>query len=197
MVAMAECTGIVFETHSLSEDNERAWRAAGCRLRSRRRGVGWRLRECDYGDLTGLPAPVVHRAVAGVHDAYPGGESWAAAIRRVGGALNDIHRRWSGRRVLVIGHMSAYWALRHFLDGMSLDEVGKGFEWQEGWELRMCAPADRPALPRHCPPGPGTAPQKQLVPPAAFVAIRALSTWAGDRPTKAREAQLIGFRRRP
>ncbi|CAA9221216.1 MAG: putative phosphoglycerate mutase [uncultured Acidimicrobiales bacterium] len=102
----------------------------------------WRLRECDYGDLTGRPAPEVHGTVAGVHDPYPGGESWAAAIRRVGGALNDIHGRWRGHRVLVIGHMSAYWALRHFVDGMPLEDFGKGFEWQEGWELRMCAPAD-------------------------------------------------------
>lgn len=57
----------------------------------------WRLRECDYGDLNGAPAGCVHadrqrRATT----PYPGGESWAQAIRRVGGFLRDLPSRWQG-----------------------------------------------------------------------------------------------------
>jgi alpha-ribazole phosphatase/probable phosphoglycerate mutase len=94
----------------------------------------WRLRECDYGDLNGKPATLVHRAVAGVHDPYPGGESWADSVARVERVLDDIGSRWAGGRVLIVGHMSAYWALEHRLRGMPLESIGRRFDWQEGWE---------------------------------------------------------------
>jgi len=94
----------------------------------------WRLRECDYGDLNGQPTPIVHAAVTGVHQRYPNGESWAEAVARVGRVIDDIAARWTGARVLVVGHMSAYWALEHVLGGMPMEQVGRPFEWQEGWE---------------------------------------------------------------
>lgn len=96
----------------------------------------WRLRECDYGEMNGRLAAEVHAAVRHVHDRYPGGESWADAIERVGGVVTDIRKRWVGQRVLVIGHMSAYWALEHYVHGMPLSDVGRHFDWQEGWIYR-------------------------------------------------------------
>lgn len=100
----------------------------------------WRLRECDYGRLNGAPAAVVHAAVDNVRQRYPGGESWADAIGRVGSVLRDVVGRWPGRRVLLIGHMSAYWALEHHVNGMPLDHVGRPFVWQEGWEYALADP---------------------------------------------------------
>ena len=97
----------------------------------------WRLRECDYGDLNGSPAATVHASVTGVDDRYPNGESWADAVARVGSVLDDIGARWRGRRVLIIGHMSAYWALEHRLHGLPLEEIGRRFDWQEGWEYEL------------------------------------------------------------
>jgi 2,3-bisphosphoglycerate-dependent phosphoglycerate mutase len=97
----------------------------------------WRLRECNYGDLNGAPREVVHAAVNGVDDRYPGGESWLEAIRRVSGVLSDIHDWWPGQRVLIIGHMSGYWALEHLLHEMPLEDVNGPFDWQEGWEYRI------------------------------------------------------------
>ncbi len=99
----------------------------------------WRLRECDYGELNGRPAGEVHARVAGVHDRYPGGESWAEAVARVGGVLDDVGRRWTGRRVLLIGHMSVYWTLEHRLHGLPLEAIGGRFDWQEGWEYELPA----------------------------------------------------------
>jgi broad specificity phosphatase PhoE len=97
----------------------------------------WRLRECDYGDLNARPADEVHSAVASVRDRYPGGESWVEAIERVGGALDDLTDRWAGRRILVIGHMSGYWALEHYANQLPIESVRGEFEWQEGWEYRI------------------------------------------------------------
>lgn len=105
--------------------------------------LDWRLRECDFGDLNGEPSDVVHRAVASVFEPYPRGESWAEAITRVGGVLADVERRWPGQRVLIIGHMSAYWALQHYVHELRLQDVGKRFSWQEGWEYTLRAATRR------------------------------------------------------
>jgi 2,3-bisphosphoglycerate-dependent phosphoglycerate mutase len=97
----------------------------------------WRLRECNYGDLNGHPADLVRAAVPTALDRYPGGESWADAIERVHGVLDDIQRHWRGRRVLIIGHMSAYWALEHHLNHLPLESIGLDFDWREGWEYQL------------------------------------------------------------
>ena len=100
----------------------------------------WRLRECDYGELNGRPAATVHDAVGGPHDRYPGGESWAEAVARVGAVLDDVSRRWPGARVLIVGHMSSYWALEHRCHGLPLASIGQPFDWQLGWEYDLTAP---------------------------------------------------------
>lgn len=173
---------IVYETHSISQDNERGaasgWRgselsARGHRLAeelgARRRGDGltavfasdltraaqtaavafagtdlpilldWRLRECDYGELNGMPSADLHRNLADHLDVpYPGGESWRQAVQRAGRFLQDLPLRWSGSRVLIIGHVTTRWALDHFIDGKPLEElINASFAWREGWEYRL------------------------------------------------------------
>ena len=101
--------------------------------------LDWRLRECDYGRRTGMPAVELH---AGRRDhldvPYPGGESWREAIQRVGWFLNDLPRRWDGSRVLVIGHVATRWGLDHWLNGKPLEDLAEqDFGWQEGWEYRL------------------------------------------------------------
>jgi 2,3-bisphosphoglycerate-dependent phosphoglycerate mutase len=173
---------LVFETHSLSEDNDRGvatgWlhgrlssrgRELAEELGERRRHDGlaavftsdlhravetaslafpkgeppvlhdWRLRECDYGDWNGGSAAQVHQNRAEHLDRpYPGGESWRQAVHRAGRFLTDLPLRWSGSRVLVIGHVATRWAFEHFLDGKSIEELADSdFAWREGWEYRL------------------------------------------------------------
>ncbi|MFF3669972.1 histidine phosphatase family protein [Microtetraspora malaysiensis] len=175
---------IVFETHSVSQDNERGiatgWlpgrlsergRRLAAELGERRRDDGlaavftsdltraaetaslafagtgvailhdWRLRECDYGDSNGMPADQVHRSRSAYLDQpYPGGESWRQAVHRVGRFLGDVSLRWSGTRILVIGHVATRLAFDHFIDGVPLEElVDADFSWREGWEYRLTA----------------------------------------------------------
>jgi len=96
----------------------------------------WRLRECDYGSLNGAERSVVHDTrQAYLDQAYPGGESWAQAVARMGRFLADLPLRWSGARVLVVGHLATRFGLDHFLGGRDLvDLLREEFEWQEGWE---------------------------------------------------------------
>jgi 2,3-bisphosphoglycerate-dependent phosphoglycerate mutase len=181
---MAELMAIelVFETHSITVDNEEGratgwWpgrlsdqgRALAARLGERRRDDGiaavfssdlaraaetalvafgtsgipvlldWRLRECDYGKRNGMPVAELHANRRDHLDrAYPGGESWRQAVARVGRFLDDLPLRWSGQRVLVIGHVATRWALDHFLGGVPLEDLmAEDFAWQEGWEYRL------------------------------------------------------------
>jgi 2,3-bisphosphoglycerate-dependent phosphoglycerate mutase len=170
---------VVYETHSITEDNE-AGRATGwlpgrlsaagrelaAELGRRRRSDGlaavfcsdlarsaetahiafegsgipmlldWRLRECDYGSMNGMPTAEVHGDRARYLDRpYPGGESWRQATARVGRLLADLPLRWSGQRVLVIGHVATRWGLEIALLGTSLEElINRDFAWQPGWE---------------------------------------------------------------
>jgi 2,3-bisphosphoglycerate-dependent phosphoglycerate mutase len=99
----------------------------------------WRLRECDYGQLNGMPAATMHASRRRHLDKpYPGGESWQQAVERVGRFLGDLPLRWDGQRVLVIGHVATWWGLDHFINGVRLEELmERDFGWREGWEYRL------------------------------------------------------------
>ena len=170
---------IVYETHSISEDNERGlatgWlpgqlsergRGLAAELGRRRRDDGldavfssdlaraaetaaiafsgssvpvlldWRLRECDYGERNGMPAAELHaHRREHLDEPYPGGESWRQAVGRIGRFLGDLPLRWTGRRVLIIGHVATRWGLEHVVGGVPLEDlIGADFAWQEGWE---------------------------------------------------------------
>jgi 2,3-bisphosphoglycerate-dependent phosphoglycerate mutase len=96
----------------------------------------WRLRECDYGRRNGMPAAELHAGRREHLDQpYPGGESWREAVARVGLFLADLKLRWSGQRVLVIGHTATRWGLEHYVRGARLEDLAdRDFTWQAGWE---------------------------------------------------------------
>jgi hypothetical protein len=53
----------------------------------------------------------------------------------VGRFLADLPPRWSGQRVLVIGHVATHWGLEIALLGTPLEDlVSRGRDWQPGWE---------------------------------------------------------------
>jgi 2,3-bisphosphoglycerate-dependent phosphoglycerate mutase len=97
--------------------------------------LDWRLRECDYGELNGMPRPLLdEQRVRRVDDPWPGGESWRQAVERVTRGLSDL----PDGRVLVIGHVATRWALDHLVHGRTLEELAaEEFAWQEGWEYEL------------------------------------------------------------
>jgi 2,3-bisphosphoglycerate-dependent phosphoglycerate mutase len=170
---------IVFETHSISVDNERGvatgWldgelsergREGARRLGERRREdaiaavfasdlgravetaeiafrdteipihLDRRLRECDYGELNGMPSARLEAVRARHVDVpYPGGESYRDCVARMRSFLADLAPEYDGKRVLVVGHSATRWALDHLLTGNPLEElVAAPFEWRDGWE---------------------------------------------------------------
>jgi broad specificity phosphatase PhoE len=97
--------------------------------------LDWRLRECDYGELTGMPRALLdEQRVRRVDEPWPGGESWRQAVARVNGALDDL----PAGRVVVIGHVATRWALDHRVFARPLEELAaEEFDWQPGWEYAL------------------------------------------------------------
>ena len=170
---------VVYETHSISVDNESGhatgWlpgelsdrgREAAARLGDRRRNDGLsvvytsdlrravhtaeiafagaeipiirdaRLRECNYGALNGRPREEVH--AYGIDERYPDGETWREAVERVEGFLRELPDEHDGERVLIVAHMSAWYALERLANGRTLEDVvGTRMNWQEGWEYSL------------------------------------------------------------
>jgi 2,3-bisphosphoglycerate-dependent phosphoglycerate mutase len=113
------------------------WRAAetaaiafeGSRIPLR---VDWRLRECDYGAMNGMPRLLLdEQRVRRIDEPWPGGESWRDAVARVSSFLDELR----GSRVLLIGHVATRWALDHRVHGRALEELAaEKFDWRPGWE---------------------------------------------------------------
>jgi 2,3-bisphosphoglycerate-dependent phosphoglycerate mutase len=128
----------VVVSSDLNRAVETAWIAfAGSRISV---ALDWRLRECDYGELDGMPRSQLDAERSRrLTEPFPGGESWEQAVARVAGFLDELAHS-DRRRVLLIGHVATRFALDHHLRGVPLDAlVDRPFAWQEGWEYVLPA----------------------------------------------------------
>jgi broad specificity phosphatase PhoE len=91
-----------------------------------------RLREYDYGTMTGSPPDVIHaERPRRVDTPFPEGESLRVVAARVQSFLEDLSPDWDGKRVVVIGHGATKLALDHLLNGMSLEvAAAQVFVWE-------------------------------------------------------------------
>lgn len=98
-----------------------------------------RLRECDYGAMTGFPAAqIAAERPRRVNVAFPEGESLQEVAERVRSFLDDLALNWHGKRVLVIGHNATFTSLEHLPGGRALEEVAAAeFVWQPGWRYAL------------------------------------------------------------
>ena len=99
--------------------------------------MDWRLRECDYGEMTGIDPDLLERTEH-IDTPHPSGESWRQAVERVGWFIRDLGARRDWSRLLVVGHVATWRGLEHSINGTPLEPlVATPFEWQEGWEYRV------------------------------------------------------------
>lgn len=91
-----------------------------------------RLREYDYGEMTGAPVARIHAERSNrVETPFPHGESLREVVVRVRSFLDDLVREWDGIRIMVIGHSATRLALDHLLGGIPLQEAASHpFTWQ-------------------------------------------------------------------
>ena len=105
-----------------------------------------RLRECNYGSLSGPVFEVVRERIKRIDEPFPGGESYRQTVERMRSFLGDIAIEHGSGRIVVIGHSATRWALDHLLKGVSLAVlVGTPFEWQEGWLYELTGDAESTA----------------------------------------------------
>ena len=80
-----------------------------------------RLRECDYGDLTGRPrSETAAFRQSPPHTKFPNGESYADVATRFRSFLQQLAAERDGQTVLIIGHGATFWMLKHLVQGLSL-----------------------------------------------------------------------------
>jgi len=95
-----------------------------------------RLREVDFGELTGAPVDVVHaQRRQHVDEPFPGGQSFRQVVDGVRDLLAELAQDHDGQRVLLVGHAATRYALDHLLTGRPLARAATApFAWREGWE---------------------------------------------------------------
>ena len=176
---------LVYETHSLTEDNEAGFatgwqpgklsaegRKLAGELGERRQADGidvvfasdlaraaetaeiafggsgipvlhdWRLRECNYGELNGMPVAKLHAVRTHYVEApFPGGQSYREVIGLTRSFLSDLKRTFDGKRVCVIAHSANKLALDVLLERAKMEDLlVADFGWREGWEYRVEVP---------------------------------------------------------
>jgi broad specificity phosphatase PhoE len=101
--------------------------------------VDARLRECDYGKLTGEPNEKVEAQKAQhVHVPFPEGESYEETSKRMGGFLEEIGKKYRGKTVMIVGHRATQYGLEEHILGKKLEDVVSApWKWQPGWTYEV------------------------------------------------------------
>ena len=123
-------------------DLERAYQTATLAfpdIEPRKLRMDWRLRECDYGELTQHAKAEVdgdkpHRLTT----PFPNGESYTDTAARMQSFLDDLARFHAGQMVMVIGHRATQYGLEHLIqDRPLLEAVMAPWSWQPGWTYKL------------------------------------------------------------
>ncbi len=70
----------------------------------------WRLRECNYGELNGMPsAELEAERSRRIDEPYPAGESYRDVVNRMRTFIDDLLPEYEGGRVVLIGHSATRW----------------------------------------------------------------------------------------
>lgn len=100
--------------------------------------IDWRLRECDYGELTCAPKDQVNAERAKrVEKPFPGGESYTQTMARMKSFIHDL-KTTPFETVVIIGHRATHYGLDHWIDQVPIGEaVTTHFVWQPGWKFEL------------------------------------------------------------
>ncbi len=96
-----------------------------------------RLRECDYGELTGQP--FVFDLKKYINNPFPNGESYRDVERRIADFLNFLKKDYNNKQVAIVAHQAPQLALDVLLKGKTWEQAieedwRKKGKWQPGWE---------------------------------------------------------------
>lgn len=94
-----------------------------------------RLRECNYGDLTRHPSDEVDPLkIKHIKEPFPNGESYEQSLKRMKEFLDDLKKKYDGKKIMIIGHRATQYGLEYWINGVDLKTlVNIPFKWQPGW----------------------------------------------------------------
>ena len=73
-----------------------------------------------------------------IHEPFPAGESYDQTTIRMKSFLDDLRKKYAGKRVMIIGHRATQYGLDHLINGVPLETLTTShFKWQPGWEYRF------------------------------------------------------------
>jgi 2,3-bisphosphoglycerate-dependent phosphoglycerate mutase len=122
-------------------DLQRAYRTAQLAfpsIESEKLFLDWRLRECNYGDLTQAPKQQVDAdKINRISAPFPNGESYKDTLERMKSFLDDLKLKKFGR-VLIIGSRATHYGLDHWINNIPLEVLlTHEFTWQPGWQYEL------------------------------------------------------------
>src|SRR6185437_3493056 len=83
-----------------------------------------RLRECNYGELNGMPTVrLAAERSRHIDEPFPGGQSYRQVVEATADLLRDLVRKWDGQRVVIVSHSANRWALDCLLGGRRLEDL--------------------------------------------------------------------------
>lgn len=122
-VLRAAYEGVAFDAVYTS-DTRRAYDTARLMLNGQALDITQdaRLRECDYGDMTGGPrAEVEALRPSHLREPFPNGESYDQVMQRMRQFVDQVASAERGRTLLVVGHFATYLGLEHIVNGVPLE----------------------------------------------------------------------------
>jgi broad specificity phosphatase PhoE len=100
-----------------------------------------RLRECNYGDLTGIHTSKLKEIMSDhINKPFPNGESYKEVERRIRQFLEDIKQKYDGKKVAILAHHAPQLALEVLLKDKTWKQAmeedwrrKQPKEWRPGW----------------------------------------------------------------
>jgi broad specificity phosphatase PhoE len=102
-----------------------------------------RLRECNYGDLTGQPSNTFKDKLYNfVETPFPNGESYNDVEKRIADFLNYIKTNFPNKNIAIVAHQAPQLALDVLIKGknwkQAIDEDWRKTKtWQPGWKYNI------------------------------------------------------------
>lgn len=101
-----------------------------------------KLRECNYGDLTGTDSKKMEAlTLAHVDKPFPNGESYKDVEKRIRSFLKDLLEKYNGKHVAIVAHRAPQLALDVILKGKTWEQainddwrLKEPKEWKPGWD---------------------------------------------------------------
>ncbi len=99
-----------------------------------------RLRECNYGDLTGKDFSKMEASLQKyVDNPFPNGESYKDVEKRIRSFLKDLLEKYTNKKVAIVAHQAPQLALEVIANGKTWQQAieedwRKKKQWKPGWK---------------------------------------------------------------